>query len=299
MHRQFPLILAARSLALVLGLAFAASALSATTAFSDTYKGSGSGAACDTTYAITGVTPSDKLKHPVFIYLNGTNESHDNAQAKAAIAYMGARGFVAASVQYRSETFGTCAQIAQKAACVFKPASAASAIRKLCARGDCSKGIVVSGFSQGSIAAILAKNTDTRVKAVYGMGAFTNYSPQYDMTSCMNNGKHKLSSKALRIVNGEKDIFGNGNASGVRKASQTITGKVCGAKDYVCLNSNGSGWIMVKNSQVKDKSADHCYQRFPSDCNGSQNKLDANWKSSSANWALPANLTWLKTFTKP
>lgn len=272
---------------------------SATTAFSTTYKGSGSGAACDTSYAISGVVPNDGIKHPVFVYLVGTNESYDNAQAKAAVAAMGAKGFVAASVQYRSETFGTCAQIAQKAACIFKPASTASAINKLCARGDCSKGVVVGGFSQGSITAILARNTDSRVKAVYGMGAFPSYSASFNMASCMNNGKHKLPGSALRIVNGERDIFGNASASGVRKGSQAVTGKVCGANDYTCLNSNGSGWIMVKNAQVKDKSADHCYQRTPNDCNGSQNQLDANWKSGTANWALPANLKWLRTFTKP
>ena len=286
-------------LAALLWLAISSSAWCATTAFSDTYKGSGSGSACDTSYAISGVVPDGSVKRPVFVYLVGTNESYDNAQARAAVAGMGARGFVAASVQYRSETFGTCAQIAQKAACIFKPAAAASAIGKLCARGDCSKGVVVAGFSQGSIAAILAKNTDSRVKAVYGMGAFPTYTSNYNMASCMNNGKHKLASTRLRIVNGEKDIFGNSTATGVRSGSQAVTGKKCGASAYACLNSNGSGWVMVKNAEVKDKSADHCYQRTPSDCFGSQNKLDATWKTGAAPWTLPTNLDWLKTFAKP
>jgi len=288
-----------RVLVLILALFACSSAWCATTAFSDSYKGSGSGAACDTNYAISGVVPAGSTRRPVFVYLVGTNESYDNAQARAAVAGMGARGFVAASVQYRSEVFGTCAEIAHKAACVFKPKSTASAISKLCARGDCSKGIVVAGFSQGSIAAILARNTDTRVKAAYGMGALPNYTANYKMASCMNNGKHVLASKNLRIVNGERDIFGGSTAKGVRSGAKAITGKDCGSSAFSCLNSNGSGWIMVRNAQVKDKSADHCYQRASQDCLGSQNVIDARWKSGTESWALPSNLNWLKTFTKP
>ena len=281
-------------LALALVLFSASSAWSATTAFSDTYSGSGRGAACDTSYAISGVVPADDAQHPVFVYLVGTTESYDNAQARAAMAGMGARGFVAASVQYRSEVFGTCAEIAQKAACIFKPGSGSSAISKLCARGDCSKGIVVGGFSQGSVAAILAKKTDARVKAVYGMGAFPNYTATYNMANCMNNGKHVLPSKNLRIVNGERDVFGGSTAKSVRASSRAVTGKNCGATAFSCLNSNGSGWIIVRNTQVKDKSADHCYQRASKDCFGSQNVLDAKWKSGTESWALPSNLNWLK-----
>lgn len=296
--------LTAKSVGLTLVAVLLASrpAWCATTAFSDTYRGSGSGAACDTNYAMSGVVPSDSARHPIFVYLVGTSESYDNAQARAAVAGMGTRGFVAATVQYRSEVFGTCADIAQKAACIFKPASSASAISKLCARGDCSKGIVVGGFSQGSIAAIQAKNTDARVKAVYGMGAFPAYTATYNMASCMNNGKHVLPASRLRIVNGEQDFFGASNAGGVRSASRAVTGKDCGSTAFACLNSNGSGWVIVRNAQVKDKSADHCYQRYQhtvGECSGSQNELDAYWKSGTASWTLPSNLDWMKKFARP
>lgn len=266
-------------------------------AFSDTYKGSGSGPSCDTNYAISGRMPDDGLKHPVFVYLVGTTESHDNSQAVEAVKGMAARGFVAASVQYRSEVFGTCADISQKAACVFKPKSNSSAISKLCARGDCTKGIVVGGFSQGAIAAILARNTDSRVKAVYGMGALASYG-NFNMSSCMKNGKHALPSKYLRIVNGEKDGFGGGNIKSVRASSRIVSGQICTDTASTCLSSNGSGWILVRNSHVRDKSADHCYQRASKDCSGNPNQLDPNWKAGTANWTLPSNLNWLKKFAK-
>lgn len=269
-----------------------------TTAFSDTYQGSGSGAACDTSYAISGVMPDDGLPHPVFVYLVGTTEAHDNGQADAAIAGMAARGFVAASVQYRSETFGNCAEIAQKAACVFKPRSAESAVSKLCARGSCAKGIVVGGFSQGAVAAVLAKNTDKRVKAAYGMGALASYGT-FNLSSCMNNRKHSLASKNLRIVNGEKDEFGGGAASSVRILSEAVTGKKCGNSATSCLNTNGSGWVMVRNSQVRDKAADHCYQRASKGCAGNPDVVDSVWKSGKASWTLRSNLNWLQKFAKP
>ena len=51
------------------------------------------------------------------------------------------------------------------------------------------------------------------------------------------------------------------------------------------MNSNSSGWIIVKNSQVADGSADHCYMRASGDCFGSQNSLDSNWNNGTANWS--------------
>jgi predicted alpha/beta-hydrolase family hydrolase len=274
----------------------------ALTAFSDAYPGAGNGVDCDTSYAISGMEPSDSARHAVFVYLVGTGESHDNAQARAAIAGMGARGFVAAAVQYHSAVFGSCAEIARKAACIFKPESPHSAISRLCARGDCSKGIVVGGASQGAIVAILAKNTDARVQAAYGMGALPNYTT-YDMTRCMADGAHDLAGSKLRIVNGERDFFGGGTAATVRAASRAVTGKACDSASHACLNGNGSGWIMVRNEQVEDGSADHCFQRGPMntgrDCLASENVLDAEWRSGSASWTLPSGLNWLAQFATP
>jgi hypothetical protein len=218
----------------------------------------------------------------------------------AAVAEMAAKGFVAAAVQYDSSAFGTCSQILSKAKYIYNSGSTSSAVAKLCARSysDCSKGVVVAGFSQGSVIAVNAKNYDSRVRAAYGMGAHNLYST-YSLTSCMNNGKHTLASGNLRIVNGEVDIFPGGTPSSVRSSSQSVTGKSCGSSAYECLNSNGSGWIMIRGSAVGDGEADHCYQRAYSGCYGSENSLDNNWRNGSANWGLKANLNWLSGFATP
>ena len=252
-----------------------------------------------TTYNIQGTEPASG-RHPVFIYTVGTVEAWNNAQAQAAVAEMAAKGFVAATVQYNSGVFGTCSQILAKARAIYDSSSASSAVAKLCSRAtaDCSKGIVVAGFSQGSVIAINAKNFDSRVRAAYGMGAHSQYSI-YDTDSCMKNGTHALPSSNLRIVNGDVDIFPGGNPVAVRVSSQNVTGRSCGLTAYSCLGSNGSGWIMVRGSQVNDWSADHCYQRRSGGCLGSQNDLDTGWRSGTANWGLKANLNWLAGFATP
>ncbi|MGY4831495.1 hypothetical protein ACVNIS_23190 [Sphaerotilaceae bacterium SBD11-9] len=252
-----------------------------------------------TTYSIQGTEPASG-KHPVFIYTVGTTETWNNAQAQAAVAEMAAKGFVAAAVQYDSSLFGTCSQILSKASYIYKSSSSSSAVSKLCARAtaDCSKGVVVAGFSQGSVIAINAKNYDSRVRAAYGMGAHNLYSI-YSLTSCMNNGGHTLSASNIRIVNGETDTFPGGTPSTVRSSSQSVTGKSCGSSAYSCLNTNGSGWIMVRASDVADGSADHCYQRAAGDCVGSENSLDNGWRNGTGAWGLKTNLTWLAGFATP
>jgi hypothetical protein len=271
---------------------------SAITSFTESYMGSGSGASCDSAYSIKGAVLDDGLQHLVFVYLVGTTENYANAQAMAAVNAMAEKGFVAATVQYRSATFGTCAELKQKAACIFNGATADSAVSKLCVRGDCGKGIVVGGFSQGAVLSVVAKDFEPRVQAAWGMGALNAYGT-YNMASCMANGKHTLPASRLRIVNGEKDFFAGSTAAKVRASSTAVTGKKCSSTAYSCLNGNGSGWIMVKNAQVSDASADHCFQRKSKDCNGSQNILDPKWKSGSASFALPASLNWLKKFATP
>ncbi|MET0335199.1 MAG: hypothetical protein ABW190_13075 [Rhizobacter sp.] len=247
------------------------------------------------TYSIKGTEPASG-KHPVFIYTVGTTESYDNAQAMGAVAEMAAKGFVAATVQYDSGAFGTCSQILAKAKSIYNSGSTSSAVAKLCARStaDCSKGVVVAGFSQGSVIAVNAKNYDSRVRAAYGMGAHNGYSV-YALSSCMNAGNYTQNKNNVRIVNGQSDSFAGSTTNSVRSSSEAVAGKTCGSTAYECLNTSGSGWIMIRDSAVGDGSADHCYQRVGG-CLGLQSVTDSTWRNGSTNWGLKANLTWLNTF---
>jgi hypothetical protein len=273
-------------------LLVSASTMAAT--FNDTYR------AGTTNFAIQGVEPDTAGKFPVFIYAVGTTETFNNATALAAINGMASRGYVAATVNYSNGSFGNCNTLSGRARSIFDQANANSAVTKLCARGkaDCNKGIVVGGFSQGSVFATLARNFDTRVRAAYGMGTHASYS-FFNLNSCMSNGNHAISNTRLRIVDGESDTFGGGNAGANRTDNQRVTGFNCGTSAFSCLQTNGSGWIIVRNNEVQDGSADHCYARRSGGCTGNQNSLDQGFATGTAPWQLNANLNFLTQFTDP
>lgn len=271
----------------------------ATTGFTATYTGQGNGSTCNTTFSITGQEPSTTGTFPVFLYAIGTGETSTNASATAAVAGMASRGYVAATIAYNSGTFSGCSTIAGKARCMFNPASSTSAISTLCARAkaDCSKGVVVAGFSQGAVISTLAKNFDPRVQAAWGIGDGVTYSI-FNLSSCMANGNRTLASDHLRVVDGEKDQFIGPTAANVRSQMLTLTGLSCGSTAFNCLQSNGSGWYIVQNAQVGDGSADHCHMRRTGDCSGSQSSLDQGWQTGADPWELNANLDWLTGFTQ-
>ncbi len=272
-----------------------------TTSFTATYTGQGSGATtCNANFSITGQEPSASGTFPVFVYMVGTSETfNNNGAAAAAVSGMAKRGFVAASVQYDSGQFGSCSQISGKAKCIFNPSSSASAISQLCARAkaDCSKGVLVGGFSQGAVMATLAKNFDARVQAAWGMGDGVVYST-FNLNACMANGSRNLPSDHLRAVDGQADQFTGPQESQVRSQLQTLTGFNCGTSATSCLQSNGSGWIIVLNGQVQSGNADHCYMRS-NGCFSRETTNDPGWLNGTDPWELNANLNWLAGFALP
>jgi hypothetical protein len=273
------------------------SAWAQTTSFTATYQGTNN-TTCNTSFSIDGEEPTAAGTYPVFLYMVGTTETFSNASATAAVQGMANRGYVAGTIQYSSGSFGSCSQIGAKAACIFNPNSSTSAVQVLCSRAkaDCTKGIVVAGFSQGAVIATLAKNTDSRVQAAYGLGDGVKYST-FNLTSCMANGNRTLPSDRLRAVNGDKDQFTGNSESAQQTNMQSLTGFTCASGATSCLQSSGSGWIIVQDKQVSDGTADHCYMRASGGCNGSQNSLDSGWQNGTVNWELNANLDWLKGFT--
>ncbi|HET9626175.1 MAG TPA: hypothetical protein VFP84_32660 [Kofleriaceae bacterium] len=277
-----------------------------TAAFTATYVGQGANAStCNTTFTITGQEPTGTGTNPVFLYMIGTGETATNASATAAVAAMAAKGYVAATIAYDSGSFNSCGPLDGKARCIFNAGSSTSAVSALCARAkaDCSKGIVVGGFSQGSVLATQAKNFDARVRAAWGMGDGVSYS-FFNLSACQADGNRALPSSNLRAVVGQQDQFVGGglgttpgSESTARSQLQSLTGLSCGTTATTCLRANGSGWILVQNGQVADGSADHCFMRTAGNlCSASQNSLDANWRTGNDNWSLNASLAWLDSF---
>ncbi|MEY4562495.1 MAG: hypothetical protein RLZZ618_1772 [Pseudomonadota bacterium] len=274
----------------------------AQTAFTATYKG-GSTASCGTTYKIAGAEPAAAGKYPVYVHIGGTGETYNGNWAMAAVNKMAAKGFVAASVEYDNASFGSCTTISTRAKCVFDAAKATSAVQTLCSRAkaDCTKGIVTGGLSQGSIISVLSKNFDSRIRASMGQGTGSTYTAAYNLSSCMADGKHTQPGNRIRIINGEEDMFVGGTLYSASASGKLVTGFSCAYGTASCLQANGSGWIVVRNTQVSDLSADHCFMGYGGvvgvQCSGQL--VDPIYQSGSANWALNATTDWLKTFVTP
>ncbi|MET0335148.1 MAG: hypothetical protein ABW190_12810 [Rhizobacter sp.] len=273
----------------------------AQTSFSATYKG-GSTSSCGTTYNIAGKEPTASGKYPVYIHIGGTGETYNGAWASAAVDAMAAKGFVAATVQYDNASFGTCTTISTRAKCIFNGANANSAIAKLCSRAkaDCSKGVVTGGLSQGSIISVLSGNFDSRIRASMGQGTGSTYTVAYNLESCMANGKHTTPGDRIRIINGERDMFVGGTEAVARSQATLVTGRSCPLATE-CFGANGSGWAVVKDYQVNDLYADHCFMglgTYGAQCTGVA-AVDTNYRYGSGAWALPATTTWLKSFVTP
>ncbi len=281
-------------LGLPLSVAVSSTAL-AQTSFTASYLG-GSGSICGTSYRIQGKEPTTTGRFPVFVYTVGTTEGYTHASAQAAVDEMVARGYVAATVEYDNASFGSCSTLTSRARCIYDASRSSSAISTLCSRAkaDCSKGVVVAGFSQGSIMAILAKNYDARVRAAYGLGAGVEYSI-YDLSACVADGNRVLPSDRLRVVNGEGDGFMGSTEASVRAQVTEMTNLSCPFASS-CARSNNSGWYIVDNAEASDGNADHCYMRN-SGCIGAT--LDQKWRFGTYGWSLRTNLDWLKQFTTP
>jgi hypothetical protein len=112
----------------------------------------------------------------------------------------------------------------------------------------------------------------------------------------MANGNRTLPSDRLRAVNGDKDEFTGVTESLQQTNMQSLTGFTCESGSTSCLQSNGSGWIIVQDDQTEADLADHCYMR-DGGCVASEDSLDSGWKSGSSDWELNANLKWLTQFT--
>ncbi|GAA0753911.1 hypothetical protein LRH25_27030 [Ideonella azotifigens] len=270
----------------------AAHTAQAQTSFSMTYTNGAS-------YNIAGKEPTASGKYPVYVHIGGTGESYNSAWASAAVNAAAAKGFVAATVQYDNATFGNCSIIGGRAKGIFDANSVNSAIAKLCSRAkaDCSKGVVTGGLSQGSIISVLSRNYDSRVRASFGQGTGSTYTAAYNLSSCIADGNHTQPGDRLRIINGERDMFVGGTEAIARSQAQLVTGLTCSGQQS-CFRQNGSGWYIVKDYEVLDLYADHCFMGYGglygTQCSGLL--VDSGYQNGSAAWQLNATLNWLKTF---
>jgi hypothetical protein len=256
-----------------------------------TYQGSvNDSLACSATYPTIGFEPRgpEGARFPLFLYFVGTAFSttdpaahHDHDAALAVTEAMARRGFVALSVSYDNGPLAWLSAHQNQLACLFD--SPKSVLAQACAlpQVDCAKGIGTWGHSMGGYVAVMAGNYDSRVRAAWATG--------YG-----GDASSMLSTRRLRVVNGEADTT-NGTAAVLNEITGLGPGE-CPDPDQ-CLRDDGSGWIIVRKSDLMDpvgSSADHCWF-YKSSCGAPGFRLEPSWidAESTRSFALEPNADWV------
>ena len=252
--------------------------------------------AYDLPQSIVYRVPAGPGPFPVFIWVPGTFQLHFDVMSLVIVNEMANRGFLAASVQYDNfSPIQFCPVYEQRARSVFDATRADSAIGVMCGLpgADCSKGIATAGISQGGVLAVLAKNYAPRVTATWAMSVSAHNKLFGLDLPCLDKANTAISAERLRIVNGESDpVFGG------QVAVERAAGFTCAPGSFECSSpiGNGAGWYIVRDAEVDDRVAGHCYQMI-GDCTGFF--FDSTWFfSTTAPWGLRANLDWLSWTTR-
>ena len=235
--------------------------------------------------------------YPVFIYVPGTYEQYEDLLAEGFVTSMLNNGFIAATVQYSNTNLTqACSIYKPRAQGIFDSTRSTSATNVLCSlpSANCSAGIATSGISMGGFLAVMAKNYDARVQAVYAL-SMSEYAENIgEPFPCVAKQNTAIPANRLMIVNGVSDP-----AFGDQQGLMSASGFSCPNGTYQCWSPDGSGagWYLVQNWQVTSGVADHCYF-----IDGNKSKIgcvgmgDPNWLPPAAeNWSFGPNMTWLST----
>jgi poly(3-hydroxybutyrate) depolymerase len=127
---------------------------------------------CTRTQAVYGSEPAAPGRYPVVVYLHGTlADWWGNSEGQRVAELAATQGFVTAAFTH-SNTRPTQASIDGHAFCMFDARAPGNALAQVCARpkADCSRGVLVAGFSVGGAIAGRAKNFAPEVRAAWMMG---------------------------------------------------------------------------------------------------------------------------------
>ena len=96
-------------------------------------------------------------------------------------------------------------------------------------------------------------------------------------------------------------MFVGGTEAIARSQAELVTGLKCTGRQS-CFRSNGSGWYIVKDLEVADLNADHCFMGnlgVPGvQCSGILG-VDPYYEYGNNQWGVKATMDWLKTFVRP
>jgi hypothetical protein len=256
---------------------------------------------CTRTQTVYGSEPAAAGRYPVVVYLHGTlADWWDNSEGRRVAELAAAQGFVTAALTH-SNSRPTQASIDGHAFCMFAGGAPSNGLTQICARpkADCSRGVLVAGFSVGGAIAGRAKNFAPEVRAAWAMGV---NGPVIAASLALPAGSRALPNENLRIAIGRSDVEvkdpNTGQVSVNLTALNQLTGQSCSTSP--CLRADGSGYYVVQHSEVADGVADHCYwQRVnnfaPTNSCTANPMFDPGFRPPSTRpWSLSTSLEWLR-----
>jgi hypothetical protein len=258
---------------------------------------------CTETKVLAGSEPAAPGRYPVLLYTHGMlADWGGNAEGKGVAELAAAEGFVAAAPEYDSWLGLNEAAVERNAKCIFGDGASGNALDQVCARpkADCSKGVVVAGFSLGGAIASRAANF-APVRAAWLMGVS---GPAITPALAAPAGTRALANERLRITVGRSDVEVRSpttwQVTGLDVAAlDAMTGMSCSATR--CLREDGSGYYVVDHSEVADGVADHCYwqsvtlQAPANSCSWTPRFEPGFRPPATGPWSLAANLGWLRS----
>jgi hypothetical protein len=247
---------------------------------------------CTKTEPIYGYEPDTPGTYPVVFYLHSVlADWFGNEEGKRTAALAAGQGFVAVAVTYDSWLALNARRVDGNASCIFSPGVPSNPVGQVCARpeADCSRGLLVMGFSLGGAIAGRAKNFNPQVYGAWLIGAGTTASPE---AVSADSGTRVLPNDKLRITVGQRDVLG---LDGLNQ----VTGQSCSSSP--CLRADGSGYYVVQDSEVADGVADHCYWMSVSgpfarnSCTRTPTFDPGFAPPSTKPWSLITDLDWLRS----
>ncbi len=263
---------------------------------------------CGKQQTIYGARPANGGSYPVLIYLHGTfADWGKNKEGQRFVELAAAQGFIAVAMTYSSSGTLNEKEDNYHANCIFNKNFSGSGVNAICkiTGADCSK-LLVTGFSQGGIIAAMAKNYNSDVKAVWGIGLNASIFPRdrvFKDVLPAPYGNRALPNNKLVINMGEaSNTWTKKPIAEDLPSLKQLTGVNCGS-NYDCLQPNGNGYYVVSNSEIKDGVADHAYwmKVNPSWKKGlsftfSPDQLDPGFQPpATTQWSMIRNLDWLRS----
>lgn len=264
---------------------------------------------CTDTQKIYGARPATPGNYPVLLYIPGTfSDWGGNREGQEIVKRAASLGFIAMTLSYDTNETMNETGVQRQAFCMFDQNHPSDGITTACSveGADCSKGVVVTGYSQGGAIATVANNYTQNVKAVWANGLSAYIYPREIVpadTMAAPYGTRVLPNDKLVITMGQaSSLWGKKLLKEDLPSLKQLTGADCG-EAYDCIQPNGSGYYVVSNSEVQDGTADHAYWMQVNRWSKGALSFTLNPKSpdpgfletSSTKWSLKTNLNWLKS----